>query len=136
MFTALAAALGSGCGGAPAKDENLAKTAPVTGVIMYKGNPLKDAVVTFNPTGEGNPGVGRTEENGRFILTTYKERDGAAVGTHIVTVQVMPVGGLPGQEVASTGGSDIPAKYADTKTSPLSVEVKEGSNNLELKIED
>lgn len=128
-------ALCSGCGGA-AKVEKLATTAPVTGIVTYKGNPVKDAVVTFNPTGEGNPATGKTEESGRYILTTYKERDGAAIGTHIVTVKVMPTGGLPGQEVASTGGKDVPAKYSETKTSPLTVEVKEGANNLELKLED
>lgn len=128
--------LSSGCSGEKKGNEKLAATAPVTGVVMYKGKPVKDAAVTFHPQGEGNPATGRTEENGRFILTTYKERDGAAVGFHTVTVQVMPLGGLPGQEVASTGAADVPAIYADPKTSKLTVEVKQGPNNLELKLED
>jgi hypothetical protein len=130
------AVFATGCGSKPAGNEKLATTAPVTGVVTYKGNPIKDAEVVFTPQGEGNPATGRTEENGRFVLTTYQERDGAAIGFHVVTVKVMPVGGLPGQEIESTGATDVPAKYSSTKTSPLTVEVKEGPNNLELKLED
>ena len=37
---------------------------------MYKGNPIAEAQVTFYPQGQGNPGTGRTEDNGRFVLTT------------------------------------------------------------------
>lgn len=126
---ALASVVGvtlSGCGGT---DEDIPDTAPVSGIVTYKGKEIEDAVVTFHPQGQGNPGTGTTEANGRFVLTTYKARDGAVPGMHVVTVQLMPEGGLPGMEVETTGATPIPKKYAMASSSPLTADVKLGETN-------
>lgn len=116
-----------GCGEA---EEETAETAPVTGIVTYKGEPVESAVVTFIPQGQGsNRGTDKTEANGRFSLTTFHARDGAIPGVHAVTVQLMPEGGLPGQEVESTGATPIPKVYEDPKKTPLSLEVKAGETN-------
>jgi hypothetical protein len=120
-----------GCGG-----EDVPETAEVTGVVLYKGQPVEGAVVTFTPQ-EGNPGTGRTGPEGRFVLTTYNAEDGAVPGTHTVTVQLFPEGGLPGMEVESTGGVGIPKKYAEPGSSPLSREVvADEENEFTLELED
>jgi len=121
-----------GCGG-----EDVPETAEVTGVVLYKGQPVGGAEVNFYPA-EGHPGTGRTEPDGRFVLTTYAAEDGAVLGKHTVTVQLFPEeGGLPGMEAQSTGAAAIPPKYADPGASPLSREVKAGEeNDFTLKLED
>jgi hypothetical protein len=124
----------NGCGG---KDEDLPRTYPVSGLVTYKGQPIDEAQVTFYPQGPGNPGTGRTEPNGRFVLTTYDALDGAVPGIHVVTVQLFPEGGLPGMEVETTGATPIPLKYADQATSTLTAEVKtDGANDIKLELTD
>jgi hypothetical protein len=81
---AFAAVLVPGCGGP--------KMAPVKGRVVFNGQPVKEAAVTFSPTGAGNqldagkPGTGFTDEDGNFVLSTFKNYDGAIVGTHSVNV--------------------------------------------------
>ncbi len=131
---ALIAVLGlAGCGGG----EDVPETAPVSGVVLYKGQPVDQAEVTFHPQGEGHPAVGRTDTEGRFVVTTYDQGDGAVLGTHTVTVQLMPEESLPGMEVQTAGATPIPQKYADPSASPLTVEVKAGEENeVTLELED
>lgn len=121
-----------GCGGSP--DVDVPDTAAASGVVLYQGKAVNEADVTFHPQGEGHPGVGRTDAEGRFVLTTYDAEDGAVVGTHAVTIRLMPTGGLPGMEAKSTGAAAIPQKYADPSTSPLTAEVKPDEDN-EFKFE-
>lgn len=119
-----------GCGG----DSDTPPTTPVSGSISYKGKAVTGGLVEFHPQGvEGNPGTSPLGPNGEFTLTTYEREDGAVIGPHIVTVQVFPQGGLPGQEVED---SPIPKKYESLDTSDLKVEVTEDGDNrflLELK---
>jgi len=122
----------SGCGGG--EDVDVPDTAAASGVVSYQGKAVNEADVTFHPQGKGHPGVGRTDADGRFVLTTYDAEDGAVVGTHAVTIRLMPTGGLPGMEAKSTGAAAIPQKYADPSTSPLTAEVKPDEDN-EFKFE-
>ncbi|MEN1680543.1 MAG: hypothetical protein AAGJ46_13215 [Planctomycetota bacterium] len=58
----------------------------MSGTISANGKPLVEAGVTFTPVGGGRPAWATTDEQGRFELTTFSDRDGALVGGHIVTV--------------------------------------------------
>lgn len=58
---------------------------PVSGTLTYKGKPVTNAFVTFQPEG-GRPSTGATDKDGRFTLTYDPERKGAAVGKHRVYV--------------------------------------------------
>ena len=65
--------------------------APVSGTVQLEGKPLADAVVNFQPIAtDGNdagPGsTGRTDENGKFVLKTVDDFDGAVVGKHKVRI--------------------------------------------------
>jgi hypothetical protein len=57
---------------------------PATGVVTVKGNPLASAVVTFLPD-TGCPGVGETDEDGKFVLKSISFR-GVTPGDYKVAV--------------------------------------------------
>ena len=121
----------SGCGG-----EDVPETAEVSGVVLYKGQPVENAEINFYPK-DGHPATARTGPDGRFVLTTYNANDGAVPGTHTVTVQLFPAEALPGMETQSTGAAEIPAKYGSPSASPLTVQVKpDEDNDLTLELED
>jgi len=70
------------------------KIAPVKGRVMFKGEPVKEAAVTFSLNGAadqketGEAGTGFTDADGYFVLSTLKNYDGAIVGTHTVHVTI------------------------------------------------
>jgi hypothetical protein len=67
------------------------QTAPVSGRVTLNGEPLTDATITFQPTGEGKPypgpgSFGVTDADGRFRLQLIDRKDGAVVGLHGVRI--------------------------------------------------
>ena len=66
--------------------------APVSGTIRIDGEPLSTGKVMFAPVADANsvdagkPAIGRLRPDGTFQLSTYKEGDGAIVGSHWVTI--------------------------------------------------
>jgi hypothetical protein len=111
------------------------ETAKVAGIVTLDGKPLSQGSVIFHPQ-QGWPGRGELDSEGRFVLSTYGDKDGAIVGRHSVTV------------ISQTGENDsehferpptrpirslIPPRYADKTTSGLEIDVKSGSpNEVEL----
>jgi hypothetical protein len=87
-----------GCGGAPYD------LAPAGGVVTVDGKPYPGGKVMFAPVAKGDDGkagraaFGRIGPDGRFILSSYAEGDGAVVGEHVVTLFRMdpPNDGLKG----------------------------------------
>ena len=87
-FVILSLAFLIGCGGAG--DGNTF----VTGTITQGGEPLEGAVVRFMPDGgDGEAASGRTDANGRFVLTTPTGRDGSGTkpGAYRVTVSMTEI---------------------------------------------
>lgn len=120
-----------GCG----KDESLPETYPVTGVVLFDGQPLSESTVAFYPEGEGNPATGWTDAEGRFALTTYELEDGAVAGRHTVIVHHSPSGAEPGMPGRGSGSS-VPSKYENRKTTPLTAEVEpKEMNEISLELE-
>ncbi len=75
--------LSVGCGG------NSGPTpVPVTGQILFQGKPVDDAHVTFHGRTDagGRSASGKTDDQGKFTLTTYKSGDGAIPGEYTITV--------------------------------------------------
>src|SRR5262245_3943786 len=61
----------------------------VEGVLTVNGEPAANASLAFHPqSGHANPlcPVGRTDNQGRFRLTTHSCFDGAPAGDYAVTV--------------------------------------------------
>ena len=58
----------------------------VEGVVTLDGNPLAGATVSFLPVGVGRSASGRTDQDGKFMLSTYQTDDGALAGSYKVIV--------------------------------------------------
>lgn len=126
----LLSALGTSC--------SKTQSNPVQGKVLYKGEPLKAALVSFHPDGTAevnvDPSIGLTNDDGTFSLTTGQS-PGAPAGKYVVTiicfvplktkVQGMSMGGEPETYDRLQGA------YADRAASRIKVEVKSGPNQLE-----
>lgn len=122
------------------------KLAKVTGTVLYEGQPLSGATVTFVPDGskgtKGRMAIGVTGPEGRFSLGSFAANDGALVGFHRVTITAMDSvpedqppqpNGLPGPTPPLK--SRIPARYNDPTTSGFSAEVKAAIvNDVEFRL--
>lgn len=140
----------AGCG--KKKNTKQPDTAKVTGTVTYKGEPVEGATVTFLPAeskdmmskGKGNAAYAITNKDGKFTLKTFSPDDGAVPGKYIVTVtkfEKKPVESVPDTDSADykpPGENDappkppkneLPAKYADIKTSDLNAEVHADTEN-------
>lgn len=67
------------------------ETAPVSGTVTSGGTPVTAGTIVFNPIAQGTDTmVGKSAtgyiEDGKFVLSTYGNADGAVIGTHSVIV--------------------------------------------------
>jgi hypothetical protein len=143
----------TGCSGdSPAGAQKRLPVHKVTGTIMFNGQPVDGATVSFHPEEENQPGAfGKTDEEGKFVLRTYADGPaGAPEGKYTVIVQKSAGGeadeGKSGAELflemekqAQSGKrqqdqppvSFIPEKYSRAKTSDLKATVTAGGPNDE-----
>ena len=148
-----------GCGGQSDRKEY--DTHMVQGVVTLDGKPVPGATVTFTPVDNkvGAPATGMTDEQGNYTLTTIgggqtsEPGSGAVPGEYYVGVAKKE---MPGSEVTSTddpnygkqtstyrvGGGQtaeityiVPKTYENPRESGIKVTVKEGENNLPIKLE-
>lgn len=99
-------------------------TAPVTGTVTYKGQPLAQGTITFYPA-SGRPAYGKIQ-NGRIVeVTTLTTNDGATVGPNKVTIQ--SVEGL--EDMYKPAKWLIPERYGSLQQSGLTAEIKPGQTN-------
>jgi hypothetical protein len=123
----------SGCGSSP--DADRVQVFPTSGRVVYDGRPLAGAFVVLHPKGAG-AAVGRAvprphaqaTADGSFTVTSYESNDGAPVGDYTLTVELRPLVNHGGDVTA--GPNTLPAKYSRAETSPLSVQIAEGRNDL------
>jgi len=137
-FVLLSLIMLAGCG--PKSDGNVF----VTGTITKGGEPLEDARVVFIPeSGTGESAGGRTDENGRFVLTTSTGSDasGTKPGEYRVTISKTrtewdgrsyhPVrGDDPDEELVKDEKiiQLLPAQYGNFAQTPLKAVVTEDKN--------
>jgi hypothetical protein len=87
LLLGLAVVFALGCGSS--------KFVPVSGKVTLNGQPLANATVAFQPTGdeqtiETGPGSsGKTNENGEYTLTVATGKKGAVVGKHRVLISTV-----------------------------------------------
>lgn len=141
-----------GCGGSE-------KVVAVSGTVTHNGQPVPGLVVSFVPDLATETGVstGETDSSGRYSLTVVRTRaSGAVVGKHKVWVS-LPRETLPEEKelnsdqekearakarkqkgkAAPNPAVDLAAilkKYGKLDSTPLSVEVKDGSP-IDLKLD-
>jgi len=120
-------------------------TANVTGVVLYKEQPVAEATVNFLPKGdkpEAKSATGKTDGGGRFTLTTYFGPDeqpaGALPGEYSVTItKIDEPQGVFDPHKDPPPKNHLPLKYGTPQASPLTAEVKSsGGNHFELKLAD
>jgi hypothetical protein len=117
LLVALLAACGCSSSSGP-------KLAPVSGVVRYKGQPIKDIAVVFHAP-EGLLASGITDAEGKFQLSTISPGDGAPVGEQQVTfVYKDPT------ENVDPPPSPIPLRYRTAETSRTTVTVERKSNEF------
>ncbi|MGV2337695.1 MAG UNVERIFIED_CONTAM: hypothetical protein LVR18_27635 [Planctomycetaceae bacterium] len=109
-----------GCGGSGLREFPVAET---SGMVLCEGKPVPFAKVFFNPKKNsesksaevGKPGFAFADKDGRFVLSTYGEGDGAIIGKH---------------EVTATPDPGHPCNcWSDDITVLMEVEVKAGQQN-------
>jgi hypothetical protein len=105
----------------------------VTGMVTYDdGSPVESGIVVGRATIDGKAvSVQGTIRNGAFSWGGTKEGDGAPPGHY--EVAVMP----PSLSEYDVGQGKMPAvdgKFTKFETSGLSVDVKDGKNELNIKV--
>ena len=139
-----------GCGGADVGFQSQ----PVGGVVLFNGEPVEGATVSFSPDSgseetAGVPAVGRTRPDGTFSLRALQSglpvTAGTAVGQYIVTVVKQEIPALSDPEFANNPPPVVPpemlepkdllpAVYGSTVRSPLRAEVREGDNQFRFEL--
>ena len=110
------------------------ETSYVEGIVTVNGTPLSNGTVTFLPE-SGRSATGYIQENGRYVLGTYDEDDGAVIGMHkvAITASLSTTKQRPNFDVDrpqdSAKQSLIPLRYADPDSSGLTFPVEAGANN-------
>lgn len=106
--------------------------APVEGTVTCNGKPVAHAFVFFEPISSGKSaivgkaGFAISDEQGRFVLTTYHDRDGAVVAQH--RVRVAPPTGEKSKEFKCDC-------LVDDTVDQMQVEIKSGeSHQIEVKL--
>jgi len=108
----------TGCGGG-------VEMAPVRGTVTMDGTPVGNVLVVFQPQAKAGeieaptrPSMATTDEQGQYELSTKVEGDGAAVGTHTVSI------------AAASGEAPPPGRLPQG----YSVQVQPGENTIDLEL--
>ena len=135
----------AGCGPKPVEKP---RTAPVTGVVLYRGKPVEGAMVSLLTEQVSQAATGTTDADGKFTLSTFQPNDGAVPGSHRATVIKLDpeLQQKPGEDANAytsrvlgkdPGRSLLPAKYASVRTTILTPQIKaDGPNELRLELMD
>jgi hypothetical protein len=112
----------------------------VTGTLSYKGKPVTNAYIHFQPE-SGRQSWAQTDEQGWFKVNYDKHQDGAVVGKHKIWVEMRPITTAE-KEAILTGkrpslSADMMAffdKYSAEK-STLTAEITPNNTNLKLDLD-
>jgi len=92
-------------------------TVPVSGRVTLDGEAVSEARVSFEPIGDGTQldlglgSVGKTDDDGRYVLETIDRRPGALPGEHRVRISTFQMArDLTKKEVIRE--EEIPARYS------------------------
>ena len=130
----------AGCGGNGAPQRPA--TAIAQGMVVYRGEPVSEAVVVFQSTTPGGYAASAmTDEHGEFDLKAFPPASGAVPGAYVVTIlkgsqeDVYAGGGSPAATPASV--PLIPVKYSLPAQSGLKAEIPEsGTQGLFFDLKD
>jgi hypothetical protein len=119
-------ALALGAGAAGCGDNDGPAAVPVRGTVTYQGKPVTKGSVQFLP--ESGRGAFGTIEDGKFVLSTYGNNDGAIPGKHRVAV-ISSEPDIKKRKDGDTGEKYlIPQRFASPDSSGVQVDVPPGGN--------
>jgi hypothetical protein len=111
------------------------KIYPVTGQVLYNGQPLKGVDIALHPldpkNNVGYPPHATTDADGTFTLTTYRKGDGAPAGEYRVAVAFAVESVEDGSDQTKRLTAQVQVKYHRGETSGITVVVKPEPNTLE-----
>jgi hypothetical protein len=135
LLLGIAAGFLPGCGQAP--EPNAREVFPTLGFVTFKGKPIPDASIRLHPMpppDDGKPVFvprGSVDESGMFVLSTYRQGDGAPPGDYRVSFSwVGPLDGVDEDE-EDRRRERLPRKYNSAETSGVMVTVTAGENLLD-----
>ena len=122
-------------------EEDVPPLQPVSGTVMFGGEPTKGIAVSFMPTGQtaGGMAYGATDAEGCYTLSYRNGEPGVPAGTYtaIFSKMVTPNGEpIPeGKTAADVGAVNvIPPRFRDATSSPAEVSVPEGGGEFDFEI--
>lgn len=156
VFSTLVCLIVSGCAGS---DDGRPDVVPVSGTVLYNGDPVSGATVSFWAEGAPRAATGVTNAEGKFRLTMFEVNDGAMVGENAITVEKVEGGAAAAADptallndpsalssMSQQGGdgngpagptSLIPAVYGSQTSTTLKETVSaEGENSFVLQLAD
>jgi hypothetical protein len=126
---------------------------PVSGQVSFKGNPMVGGgTISFVPidADSGKGAGGKIDAQGNYVMTTYREGDGAPAGKYRVLIRqfvVVEPENVPDGQTAGEGGvvmprtqvseeQRIPEAYANPQQSDLTVEVESSQNDFDFDLKE
>ncbi len=127
----------AGCG-----RSDLPDLGTVSGKVTLNGVPMADAIVNFTPSGPGRPSTAVTDAEGKYSLIYLQGVDGAIVGEHAVTVELVtseamddlpddPAEMTPEQKQSVSQLKHLPASASN---GTIKKEVKAGDNTIDVEL--
>lgn len=113
----------------------------VHGTLTLDGQPVPHAVVVFLLESSGDyanlRSAGYCDENGRFTLRCDQGGMGGVVGNHRVVVEDLSLADAPREPdgtIIQFPRQRFPAAYSDPLRTPLRAAIREGDQEIELKM--
>ena len=137
----------NGCGGGSGAPDKRPERVAFGGTAMLNGATIEDGLITFHPVGSGNGASGKTDSDGKFVMSTFESGDGVVPGEYTVTVLKIEVAdaassvlltddpnysGEPETEVAVQPSNKLPPQFEDPTTSGVKVTVTEANTGFVL----
>lgn len=144
IFAILALLLADGCN-APKADYSLVDLVKVRGSVTLDGQPLPNAVITFEDPGDDTFSYAMTDRNGKYTLQFDSEMQGVKVGSKVVRISTArKLLGLNvdegGDDLDDEGNANrsntaerVPGKY--NKQSTLEVTVTQSTTRFDFALE-
>ncbi|MFO0910408.1 MAG: hypothetical protein U0794_19030 [Isosphaeraceae bacterium] len=119
---------------------------PTSGTVSSKGKPVPPRVRPFSPVGPEDPDLpeGRTgpdvvlttetDDQGKYVLSTYYADDGVPAGDYIVTVTTSPSAAVDVENGDGRPRPPLSGKFRDPASSP-SATVRPGENRGQPKLD-
>ena len=146
LATAATLLVVAGCG----NDDGLGRRYSVTGKVTYKGEPVKEGNIIFDPASPDGRHASGTIKDGYYKLSTLGNDDGAFPGKYKVAVIAKDVdtskvlanaGGGAGRhddiyKASKAAKNLVPTKYNSSQKSGLEAEVEAKSNTKNFDLTD